>query len=489
MALASPTDSSLIPAASSLRAGVPRAVHEGFGRSLRASALTARPGSVEELRTWLARARREGLKVTFRGAGRSYGDAALGEGLLLDLTGMNRVLDWNPRTGVIDAEAGVTIEGVWRRTLEDGFWPHVVPGTMFPTLGGCVGMNIHGKNHFKAGAFGDHVEELDLVTADGALHTLQPERDAATFRGVVSGMGLLGAVTRVKLRLHQVGSGLLDVQPLSAPSLEATFDLFEEWLPRSDYLVGWLDCIAPGKALGRSELHSANYVPLEAIEGGQRTRHIETQGLPDRIFGWPKRWIWPFLRPWLNRRGMRLVNAVKYWKAAVSRPDRYLQSHVAFAFLLDYVPDWRLAYGPGGLIQVQVFVPHATARQTFRQVIETTQQAGMPSILAVMKRHRADTYLLSHALDGWSLAMDFKVTAGNRERMWAMAQRIHEQVAAAGGRLYFAKDSAMRPSDAQSLFGAERLAAFSALKQQLDPEGLFETQLARRVGLLPPSST
>ena len=57
-------------------------------------------------------------------------------------------------------EPGLTIEGLWRRTIQDGYWPAVVPGTMHPTLGGCLSMNVHGKNNYRAGPFGDHVVEL-----------------------------------------------------------------------------------------------------------------------------------------------------------------------------------------------------------------------------------------------------------------------------------------------------------------------------------------
>ena len=135
------------------RIHAPLKVIDGFGRSARAACRYVEPRGVQDVAFALKQAQSEGLTVAFRGAGRSYGDASINRGgVVIDATKLNRLLDWNPSTGVLEAEAGLTIEGLWRRTIEDGYWPMVVPGTMRPTLGGCVAMNIHGKNNFRRSA-------------------------------------------------------------------------------------------------------------------------------------------------------------------------------------------------------------------------------------------------------------------------------------------------------------------------------------------------
>src|SRR5215831_19171339 len=153
-------------------------VLDGFGGSVRSLSRSVSPTTVDELAQVFAAARAEGLKVSFRGAGRSYGDASLNTGqLAVDGRAMRRILSFDRERGVIEVEGGASIADVWRRTLPEGWWPAVVPGTMFPTLGGSVSMNIHGKNCFKVGPFGDHVLELDLLTAAGERRTLSPTSD------------------------------------------------------------------------------------------------------------------------------------------------------------------------------------------------------------------------------------------------------------------------------------------------------------------------
>ncbi|HKD76320.1 MAG TPA: FAD-dependent oxidoreductase, partial [Ktedonobacterales bacterium] len=122
----------------------------GWALSERRSAYVWHPTTIDQIQEVFALARRVGTTVTPRGAGNSYNDAALNQdAIVLDLTGMRRILEWNPHTGVLRVEAGVTIGDIWRHCLPDGWWPAVVPGTQTPTVGGCLAMNVHGKNAWK----------------------------------------------------------------------------------------------------------------------------------------------------------------------------------------------------------------------------------------------------------------------------------------------------------------------------------------------------
>ena len=155
---------------------------------------------------------------------------------------------------------------------------------------------------------------------------------------------------------------------------------------------------------------------------------------------------------------------------------------VGFSFLLDYVPDWRRAYEPGGLIQYQSFVPKEHAKRVFAEQVRMQQEAKLESYLAVLKRHRTDKFLFTHAVDGYSLALDFKVTKRNKERLWKLAHNMNDLVLAAGGRFYFAKDSTLRPEDAKAFLG-NSLQKFQKLRTELDPDQILNSDLASRLEL------
>ncbi|MCK6445024.1 MAG: FAD-binding oxidoreductase [Planctomycetes bacterium] len=461
---------------------------EGWGMAAGSVSRILRPRSLEELAQCYALARREGVTLGLRGTGNSYGDASLnGRGYVLDTSRMNRILAWDPATGVATCEPGVTIEKLWKSILADGWWPRVVSGTMFPTLGGAAAMNIHGKNNYAVGTIGDAIREFDLATPAGEHLTCSRERNADLFHAAIGGFGMLGAFTRIVLETKKVHSGDLRVRAKATRDLAAMIEYIEAHKADADYLVGWVDCFARGRSLGRGLIHHANYLHQGEDPDPRATLTVEHQELPANILGvFPKDQVWRALRLFNHDLGMRAINFAKYRAGFLEELDEpYLQSHAGFAFLLDYVPNWKWAYGrtprERGLIQYQSFVPHAAALATFTELLERCHAAGLVPYLGVFKRHRPDPFWLTHAVDGWSFALDFKVEPSTRERLWRLCHELSETVIASGGRFYFAKDLVLRPEDAARAFPADRLAAFRALKARHDPDGTLATDLWRRV--------
>jgi len=453
----------------------------GFGMSQRADGYLFQPAGIGGIAPVFELARKSGRKVALRGAARSYGDAAFApESLVLDLSRFDDVLSFDAIEGTIEARPGATLEGIWRKTLPDGWWLPVVSGTMRTSLGGALAMNIHGKNNFMRGPFGEHVLELDLMLASGEIRTLKP--DDELFFAVIGGLGLIGVITRIKLKLKRITSGDVRVEAVSCANWSEQFSAFERFEGKAEYVVSWLDCFGHGEGEGRGILHAAwhDKEPAGASSLGPAHQH-----LPSHIAGlFPKSSVWRLLRLLNHRAGMRFVNAAKQAAGKYREHGKIVhQSLAAYNFLLDYVPGWEKAYLPGGLIQCQYFVPKDAAQEVFSMLVRIQQEEGLESYLAVMKRHRPDGFLLTHAVDGYSLALDFKVTASNRERLWRMANRMNQTALESGGRFYFAKDSTLAADQAHSFLG-QGLTKFRELKKLYDPECLLTNALAQRLELV-----
>lgn len=455
-----------------------------WGRNLRSVGYVYRPSDIGGLRDVLTLAREKNLPVGLRGTGLSYGDASLNrERIGLDITRMNRILEWDPAEGVLSCEPGVTIRDIWRHGIGDGWWPHVVSGTQFPTLAGAAAMNIHGKNHIHAGPIGEHIREFDLLLPSGEIVTCRPEgENADLFRAAIGSFGMLGVFTRITLELKKVHSGLLRVTPHAAGNWADLFRLMRDLSAGADYIVGWADCFASGASAGRGLIHTANYLKPGEDPNPAQTLRADYQDLGDTVLGVvPKSILWRFMKPWMNPGGMALLNNAQYHLGRRKAGVPHLETHAAFAFMLDYVPNWKLAYGPGGLLQYQCFVPEATAETVFRRLLERSRRSGEVPTLSVFKRHRRDDFLMSYALDGYSLALDFKRTRENHDRLMRLFAEHDKDVLDAGGRFYFAKDSHLHPSRLERFYAEPRVAEFLAWKRRLDPDGLLQTDLYRRV--------
>ena len=460
---------------------------EAWGMASGAERPIVFPRSTEELAEAFALARREGLTVTLRGGGNSYGDASLGEqSLIVDTTRFARLRSFDAETGVAEVEPGVTVRDLWRHALPRGFWPRVVSGTSFPTLGGIAAANIHGKNNFAVGTVGDAIQDFDLLLADGSLRTCSRTENADLFHAAIGGFGLLGAFTRLKLATKRIHSGELEVTTYAGKNLGELMDYVRAHVHAADYLVGWLDAFARGDALGCGQIHHARYLDEGEDARPEETLTLAHQEIGPNVFGvFPKAQLWRCVRLLNNDHGMTLLNRVRYWQGRLEGllpPRRW--THNQFAFLLDSIPNWKWSYGrvPGhGLIQFQPFVPDAAAHHVLSEILRRSQARGFVPYLAVLKRHRPDPFWLTHAVDGWSLALDYKVTPANREELFRFCRTLVELVLAAGGRFYFAKDLVLPAGVLARMFPAERLAAFFALKRALAPQGLFERDLWRRV--------
>jgi len=456
----------------------------GFGGAHSNISYLYRPTHTEQLHQLFKSAHQHGLSVGLRGSGRSYGDAALNAGqIVLDLQRMNRILAWDPDQGIVVAEAGVTIQQLWQYTLEDGWWPAVVPGTMAPTLGGCLAMNVHGKNNYQQGTFGEHVIEFTALLPTGDEITCSPTQNSELFYSIIGGLGVLAVVTSITLQLKRIYSGDLWVEAWTAPTLEGMIDECETRKDIDAYVVGWLDGLARGKGLGRGQMHSANDLSPGEDNNPHNTLHLDHQNLPDTMMGLvPTSILWRLMAPWMNNPGTRFVNMGKYHASRFLGNHKIIrQPHAAFHFLLDYIPHWNQSYGSGGLLQYQSFIAADKAADAFREMLHLTQARGLPSYLVVLKRHRPDDFLLTHALEGYSLALDFKVTSRNRERLQILANDLDIIVLDAGGRFYFAKDSTLTQKQTAQFLGAAVVEEFRALKDRCDPEGLLQTDLYRRL--------
>jgi FAD/FMN-containing dehydrogenase len=444
-----------------------------------ASECTVYPvGDLAEIRAVLAAARGAQLTIVPHGAGHSYTDAALNtRGLVLDVTPMRRILAWDPVQGILRAEPGVTLRQAVQATWKDGWWPYVSPSTDAVTLGGCVAMNVNGRNAWKAGPFGAHVLSMDVMLPSGDVCTLTPERDPQLFTAFVGSLGLLGIVTAITLQMQPAASGAVAVRRRPAANLAELLALFAEEEPASTYLEAWLDGFAAGDQLGRGRLTSAAFVPPG--DGGLQSD--PGQSWLDRVPAPLARFTAGLARPLLQP-AVRAANSAIYQRAqsqdgsATSQRPLYPYTYWPSAAFAGYP-----AMFPQGVETFQAFVPRQHAETVFTQVLRWSQSQGCLPLWCVVKLHRPDPFLLSYQLDGFSLELNYQRTRQNAATLKRVIERMIAMVIEAGGRFYFAKDHFLTGAQFRQSLGDPAVDAFLELKARYDPGGLLQSDLYRRV--------
>lgn len=384
--------------------------------------------------------------VLVYGNGRSYGDSCLnGVGTLIDMRSRNRIADFDPATGLLRAEAGALLSDIIDHIAPHGFFPPVVPGTRFVTLGGAIANDVHGKNHHRRGTFGCHVQALTLLRSDGVTYNCSLTRNVELFRATIGGLGLTGMILSAEVRMMKVASTDVEERVTRFRDLSEYFDIARSADDENEYAVAWIDQLASGRAAGRGLLISANH----AAGGEAKARH----GLPFR----PRV---PFRPPVsvIGRPFLRLFNGAYYWRKG-SSTETHRTAADTFFFPLDGVGDWNRLYGPRGLFQHQSVIPDEAARTTVAELLRVAREAGEGSFLTVLKRfgNVPSPGMLSFPRPGYTLTLDFP----NRgEKTLALMRELDRVTVAAGGAVNPYKDARMSSKVfAASFPGWEKLEA------------------------------
>ncbi|MGH7105596.1 MAG: FAD-binding oxidoreductase, partial [Acetobacteraceae bacterium] len=359
------------------RVGAPAHHVETPNTIAQARAALARSG------TWLA-----------HGMGRSYGDVALNAGgTLISTRALDRFVAFDRDNGILEAEAGVTLEEVIRIALPHGWFLPTTPGTKYVSLGGAVANDVHGKNHHRAGTFGCWVHSIELARSDGSLQVCRPDANTEMFSATIGGLGMTGLITRVTLQLVRVPGAFLDSEDLAFANLEEFFDL----AARSDaggweHTVAWMDCA--GASAGRGILSRANW-------SDDCDRKAQLDGFKPRM---------PLDAPvlLLNRFSVRAFNEV-YFRLKAARAKRTHIHFNACFYPLDGILDWNRLYGRPGLYQYQCVVPRSAQKEALAELLGEIAKSGQASFLAVIKQfgERGSPGLLSFPMPGTHIALDF----------------------------------------------------------------------------------
>ena len=441
----------------------------GWGRVEPTQAELASPVSATAAASLL---RGTGPKIA-RGLGRSYNNAAQCDGgLVISTARLNRIIALDPRTGVADCEAGVSLEQLMVAGLPSGWFVPVSPGTRQVTIGGAIAADVHGKNHHVAGSFARHVRQLDLILPDGAMRTVTPEKDSELFWATAGGMGLTGIIVRATVQLKKVGSSRVLVDTVRTAGIDETMAVLADHDHRYGYTVAWTDSLARGKHLGRSVITSGDFAEAGQLPADEQVDPFRFQ--PGARAGLP-----PGFPPGLiNRHSVALANEAWYRKAPATRTGE-VQTIGQFFHPLDGIRNWNRVYGPGGFRQYQYVLPfgqEAAVRRSF----ELVSAARAPSFVTVLKRFgEGDPGLLSFPMPGWTLALDFPARTPMLARL---LDDLDALVLDAGGRVYLAKDSRVPAEVLEQMY--PQLGAFRELRATLDPRSTLTSDLSKRLGLL-----
>lgn len=403
-----------------------------------------------------------------RGLGRSYGDAAVNEGGgVIDFTRLNRMMNFDPASGILECEAGVSLAEILEVFLPRGWFLPVTPGTKYVTVGGAIAHDVHGKNHHRDGSFSQFVVDFGLYTPHGDVVLCSRENDPDLFWATVGGAGLTGVILTARIRLQQVATAYISVDYYKAKDLDDALSTMEASDARYQYSVAWVDCLAGGASLGRSVLMRGNHAtqadllaPLSAHP--LRLPRLRKSTVPVDCPGFV-----------LNPLNIRAFNTLFYGMHKTVQGEIIDIDH--YFYPLDRIHQWNRLYGKNGFVQYQVALPCDQARGLVR-ILERLSASRRASFLAVLKRFGdGGPGLLSFPMRGYTLTLDIP----NRKGLMPFLHELDAILLEHGGRLYLAKDALAAPETIAEMY--PNLRRFDEIKGRVDPDDRLSSTLARRL--------
>jgi len=405
--------------------------------------------------------------VLTRGLGRSYGDASLPSrpGATVACSRLaDRVLSFDPESGVLRAEAGFRLSALDALVWSRGWASPVCPGTSWVTLGGMVASDIHGKNHHVAGTFGEHVRALRLLVADGRVLDVGPADEPELFAATLGGMGLTGHILEVEVQLARIASPWIHIEEQPVADLDALIANLRSASRAWPYTVAWVDALARGASMGRGIVMQGRWAePHEAPDHQPPSRREFRMSID--LPGWA-----------LGRFSVKAFDEI-FYRSHRLRPRQGIVHPVAFFYPLDACLDWNRIYGRRGFIQYQCVLPVEDDTSVVRRFFETLTRIGGASFLTVIKDCGPEGRgLLSFPRPGVSVALDLPMRGSATQ---ALVDALNELVIEAGGRIYLAKDALTRPEHFAAM--EPRIEAFNAVRRQWDPDASLRSALSVRL--------
>ncbi|GJL64398.1 MAG: FAD-linked oxidase [Nitrospirales bacterium] len=371
--------------------------------------------------------------------GRSYGDSCQNDGGILLLTkGLQRFLAFDAKRGILRCEGGVSLSEILGCFISRGWFPPVTPGTKYVSVGGAIANDVHGKNHHRAGTFGCHVLQFELLRSTGDRLVCSPEQHSDLFQATIGGLGLTGIILWADIQLKPISNPFIHTEKIQFSSLDEFFELTEQSDHTAEYTVAWIDCLAHRRHLGRGIFIRGNHAGSE-----NRPTHLPPT---KRLFSIPCHAPAFFL----NRYLLKVFNTV-YFHHQPARPAQEIEFYDEFFYPLDRVQHWNRLYGTRGFLQYQCVIPTQYEREGIHELLSIINESKQGSFLAVLKKfgNVRSPGLLSFPRSGTTLALDFPFLG---EKTLSLLAKLDQIVRKTDGAVYPAKDARMSAQDFKTYF-------------------------------------
>ena len=362
------------------------------------------------------------FKIICRGRGRSYGYSSIQPNKTIILKKLNKILNFNKKTGIITVESGLTLNELLKIIVPHNWFIPVSPGTKFVTIGGMFASDVHGKNDHISGSFSKFVKYIKLINLENKEIRCSKKTNKKIFKCTAGGMGSTGIITEVSFKLKKIKGNYIKEKKLVVSDTDKIINTIIKSGKKFEYTVAWLDL-----ANIKKKVNAIIYLGEHA--DNRYKQNDEAFKINIRYF--------LFLKFLLNNIFIKLFNKLSFIIARLSKKDK-IKNLNNFFYPLDKIKNWNLLYGQNGFVQFQCVVPLNKSIEFFDKITRYMKTNNLISYLSVLKNMsgKSDS-LINFGINGISLAMDFPNSKNIRKHLIKMSKIVIKF----DGRIYLTKEN------------------------------------------------
>ena len=410
------------------------------------------------------------LKILSIGSSLSWYDTIFNSSnIIINLRNYKNIFLFDDKNGILTVSPSYKIHEVLDKINNFGWSIYSIPGSLDVTIGGCISNDVHGKDTFKFGNFGENIIEIEVILSDKKIIKCSKETNKEIFKSIIGGLGLIGIITKVKLKLKKINLFYEVTNHIGNNYKEIIKELYFH-REKYDYIFGWIDTYAKNEKIGRGVIFkSKKYFPTnENFISKKNLASTLKLKLQEKIFSFC---VKNNLTKYLN---------IFFIKSLMFKKNRNINSYKEITYpLTAYGIDIKKIIFPHSFFEVQIILSKNTLPGSLPEFIKKCQSLNLKGFVIGIKMHKNSDNYLSFAGDGVSININQIFTKENEKQIIQKFHELYKFVIEKNHKIYLCKDFFLEKNN---FFKNYELAKqFFSIKEKYDKNNLFSSDFLDRI--------
>ena len=413
-------------------------------------------------------AKKNNKKILPIGAGLSWYDTIFNtNNIIIDLKSMKKKFIFNKSKGELVVSSGYKIYEIISKLNRYGWSLYSIPGGNDVSIGGCIGNDVHGKDSFKYGNFSQSIIEMEVILPNKKKIKCSIKKNKQIFKSVCGGLGLIGIITDVKLKLKPIYKFYESTTVGCSNYKDLIINLYKD-TDKYEYINGWVDIFAKNQNIGRGVIFKSKGI----LNKKTKNNNINTS----KIFNVVQKSLFGFC---VRNNLVKYVNVFIYYLFKYKKVNINSYNNIMFP-LSSYGVDIKKTIHPHSFFEIQIIIKKENIQNDLRDFILLCQKLKLSGFVIGIKRHKKNNNYLSFSENGISINVNQIFNAkknftGETKKL----MQLHKYVIRKKHKIYLCKDSLFRKKDI--CFNYPNFKSFLKVKKKYDKDNLFFSDFLKRI--------